>query len=288
MPRRKRSSHDNHDRWLVSYADFVTLLFAFFVVLYASTEVNHARARAVSEAVEKALHDGQIVPKVALLLGGTVDDKGQGNALRNGPGGAQALTKQPVSKPAAPETPPQMEELLPSMQSLTAALQQEISKGEVQLKLEQRGLVIGLKEGAFFTSGDDTIKPSSYPTIVKIAEVLNQLPNALRLEGHTDSLPIDTPRFHSNWELSAGRSIAMLRLLHGKYGVGLDRMAIVGYADTQAVDSNDTPKGRARNRRVDIVIVSQYGMRAEPGQGSAEASGSGRKTLAAQKTRIRP
>jgi chemotaxis protein MotB len=273
MPRRKQNSHENHERWLVSYADFITLLFAFFVVLYASTEVNRARAKAVSEAIEKALHEGQIVPKVALILGGTVDDRGKGNAQRNGPGGAELAVK-PPEKPAAPTD---VMELLPSMKILTAALQKEIARGEVQLKLEQRGLVIGLKAGAFFPSGDDTITAAAYPTIAKLAAVLNQLPNALRLEGHTDSVPIATARFRSNWELSAARSIAMLRLLHEKYGVALDRMAIVGYADTQAADSNDTPEGRARNRRVDIVIVSQYGMRAEPPQAGA-----------AEKTRIRP
>jgi chemotaxis protein MotB len=257
VPRRKPRAHENHERWLVSYADFITLLFAFFVVLYASTETNRARAKAVSEAVERALHEGEVVPKIALILGGSVDEKGKGNALHNGPGGAKPVVQPELESPLA--------ELLPSMKILSAALQEEIARGSVELKLEQRGLVIGLKAGAFFASGDDTIKPSAYPTIAKLAAVLNPLPNALRLEGHTDSLPIDTPRFRSNWELSAARSIAMLRLLHEKYGVALERMAIVGYADTQAIASNDTPEGRARNRRVDIVIVSQYGMRAEPG-----------------------
>ena len=260
MARRRPRSHENHERWLVSYADFITLLFAFFVVLYASTETNRARAKAVSEAVERALHEGEVAPKIALILGGSVDEKGKGNALHNGPGGAK-----PVVQPGLEQTPP-LAELLPSMKILNAALREEIAQGSVELKLEQRGLVIGLKAGAFFASGDDTVKPSAYPTLEKLAAVLNQLPNALRLEGHTDSVPIDTPRFHSNWELSAARSIAMLRLLHEKYGVALGRMAIVGYADTQAIAPNDTPEGRARNRRVDIVIVSQYGMRAEPGQ----------------------
>ncbi|MGH9581338.1 MAG: flagellar motor protein MotB [Bryobacteraceae bacterium] len=283
MPRRRHTSHDNRDRWLVSYADFITLLFAFFVVLDASAEIDRTRARAVSEAVERALHEGQPVPRAAILLGGTVDDKGKGNALHNGPGGAEPSIKEVSVKAAAPPTPPQVEELLPSMKLLTAALAGEIAKGEVRLKLQRRGLVIGLQAGAFFASGDDTVKRSAYPTITKVAGVLNRLPNALRLEGHTDSLPINTPRFHSNWELSAARSIAMLRLLHQKYGVALERMAIVGYADTRAAHSNQTPEGRAKNRRVDIVIVSQYGMRAEPGQQDAEAPGAGN----IQKTRIR-
>jgi chemotaxis protein MotB len=157
-----------------------------------------------------------------------------------------------------------MLQLLPSLNALNAALRNEIKNGTVQLKLESRGLIIGLNTTAFFPSGDDTVDPSAYSVITKVAAVLNGLPNSLRLEGHTDSLPIKTERFRSNWELSAARSIAMLRLLNERYRVGLNRMAIVGYADTLSVDSNDTEQGRGRNRRVDIVIVSEFGMHSEP------------------------
>lgn len=275
MPRRRHTSHDNRDRWLISYADFITLLFAFFVVLYASAEIDRTRAREVSQAVERALHEGLPKPVAAILIGGTVDDKGKGNALHNGPGGSERSDRAATVRESSPK-PPKVDELLPSMQLLQSALAGEIAKGEVRLKLEQRGLVIGLQAGAFFASGDDTIRPSAYPTIAKVANVLNRLPNALRLEGHTDSVPIDTRRFHSNWELSAARSIAMLRLLHQKYGVSMDRMAIVGYADTRSANSNETAEGREKNRRVDIVIVSQYGMRVEPGQESRETPAGGK------------
>jgi chemotaxis protein MotB len=98
----------------------------------------------------------------------------------------------------------------------------------------------------------------------KVAAVLNKIPNALRLEGHTDSVPINTVRFRSNWELSAARSIAVLRLLNERFGVDLQRMGIAGYADLNAIDSNDTEEGRARNRRVDIVVLNEYGMQSEP------------------------
>jgi chemotaxis protein MotB len=152
------------------------------------------------------------------------------------------------------------------MKKLSAQLRPEIDDHSVELRLEQRGLVIGLKQGAFFTSGTDAIDPAGYAILGKVAAVLNSLPNALRLEGHTDSIPISTPRFKSNWELSAARSIAMLRLLNEQFGVPLSRMAIVGYADTAAIDSNDTEEGRGRNRRVDIVVLNDYGMHSEPPQ----------------------
>ncbi len=261
MRRRKRVSHENHERWLVSYADFITLLFAFFVVMFASTQTDKLRAKAVSQAVRQALSGGSIPPKLAEILGGTVGEKGRGNAMMHGPGGEKK-----AEQTAKPNPPPESVELQDSLKTLSAQLSQEIGRGTVELRLEQRGLVISLKQAAFFPSGGDMIAPELYPTVGKVAAVLNALPNALRLEGHTDSRPIRTARFDSNWELSAARSIAMLRLLNDKFGVARERMAIVGYADTAAIDSNETEAGRGRNRRVDIVILNEYGMRGEPQQ----------------------
>jgi chemotaxis protein MotB len=262
MRKKKPPAHENHERWLVSYADFITLLFAFFVVMYASSQADKGRAKAVSEAVEKALEDGKL-PTIAAILGGTVDDKGKGNDAMKGPA---IKTKEPDKKP--PEK--KLDDLMPPLKVLTLDLKNEIDKGKLQISLEPRGLVISLKEAAFFDSGDDAIRTSSYPIIAKLASVICKLNNPLRLEGHTDSIPINTARFHSNWELSAARSIAMLELLSTKFSVDRQRMAIVGYADTTPVDTNDTEEGRARNRRVDIVLVSPAGMRAEPEQAAPE------------------
>jgi len=212
--------------------------------------------------VTKALEDGK-VPTIAAILGGTVYDKGKGNDAMKGPViKAKDKDKEKDTKPEEP--PKKLTELAPAMKTLAAELQKEILKGQLQVTLEPRGLVISLKEAAFFDSGDDAIRPSSYPIIAKLAGVIQKLNNPVRLEGHTDSVPISTPRFHSNWELSAARSIAMLELLSTKFSVDRNRMAIVGYADTTPVDTNETAEGRARNRRVDIVLVSPAGMSAEP------------------------
>jgi chemotaxis protein MotB len=259
MRKKKPPAPENHERWLVSYADFITLLFAFFVVMFASSQADKGRAKAVSEAVTKALEDGKM-PTVAEILGGTVYDKGKGNDSMKGP----AVKAKDKDEKAKEPPPKKLTELAPAMQMLAVDLQAEIRKGQLQLSLEPRGLVISLKEAAFFDSGDDAIRPSSYPIIAKLAAVIMKLNNPVRLEGHTDSIPIETPRFHSNWELSAARSIAMLELLATKFDVQHDRMAIVGYADTMPVASDDTEAGRARNRHVDIVLVSPEGMRAEP------------------------
>src|ERR1700683_5067458 len=131
MSRRRHSdSHENHERWLVSYADFITLLFAFFVVMFASSQTDKSKAKQISEAVENALKEGKSVsmpPAVAKILGGTVDDKGQGNAQMKGPGGAQR---------AAQEAPPDTLELAPSLKSLTKELEEEIKAGKVEVSLE--------------------------------------------------------------------------------------------------------------------------------------------------------
>jgi len=258
MARKKTPPRENHERWLVSYADLVTLLFAFFVVLFASTQTDKAKAKQISEGVERALEHGSAPPRVLAILGGAVDDKGRGNALLHGP----AMRKpEPVTE--APPLP-HMLDLASSIKLLRSQLSEETERGSVAIHVEQRGVVIGLDGAVFFPSGDDRIDERMYSTIDKVAAVLRQLPNPLRLEGHTDPRPIHSARFRSNWELSAARSIAMLRLLEDRYGLEGQRLAVVGYGDTLAGADHHREPEWAKNRRVDIVIVSDYGMRAEP------------------------
>lgn len=250
---------ENHERWLVSYADFITLLFAFFVVMFASSQTDKSKAKQVSEAVTRALADGKsmgVPPAVAKILGGTVDDRGIGNAQMRGPGGAQR---------AAKEAPPdEVVELSASLQMLNTTLQDEIKSGKVEVSNTPRGVVVSLKQTAFFPSGEDRIDPSTFSILGKVAEALNAVENPLRIEGHTDSIPIHNPRFRSNWELSAARSIAMMELLVSRFQVDRKRMAIVGFADNDPEDSNETPEGRAKNRRVDVVILNQLARRPLP------------------------
>jgi chemotaxis protein MotB len=267
MARKKPAAeHENHERWLVSYADFITLLFAFFVVMFASSNRDKARAQAVSESVRQALENGHLMPKIAAVLGGTVHDKGQGNAMRKGPGGdLKQLQNQPPAEPPA-------HELAASMEYLTKELETEIREGKVKLSLEPRGLVVSLVQAAYFPSGEDRIYPETYPSIEKVAAVIRKLPNQVRIEGHTDSVPIHNSRFRSNWELSAARSIRMLELLAGRFGVPRERLAIAGYADNVPVEPNDTEEGRAKNRRVDLVILTEQGLITEPAAPSQTAS----------------
>jgi chemotaxis protein MotB len=177
------------------------------------------------------------------------DNKDKEGGLDNGNKGGSQKEKAESPQAAAAD-------LVPSMNALNASLAKEIESGRVEVHMEQRGLVVSLHEGGFFPSGDDKVIPGSYSSIAKIAEGLSGLSNPIRLEGHTDSVPIHTDRFSSNWELSASRSIAMMNLLTEKFKVPRERFGIAGYADTAPVDTNKTPEGRARNRRVDIVVLN--------------------------------
>jgi len=257
MARKHHSAEpENHERWLVSYADFITLLFAFFLVMFASSQTDKARAKQISEAVEKALDNGgsiSMTPAVAKVLGGTVDDKGQGNAMMRGPGGTQrALKEAPTDE---------VVELMPSLERLNKELENEVREGKLEIRLEPRGLVISLRQSAFFPSGEDTLDPSTLPAMKKMAEVIQALPNSIQLEGHTDSIHIHNLRFKSNWELSCARAIAVLETLCGTFQLPRARFSVVGRAETFPIDTNDTPQGRARNRRVDIVILNALKVR---------------------------
>lgn len=256
MARKKRhESHENHERWLLSYADFITLLFALFVVMFASSQTDKAKVQQISDSVKSALEKGGVKAVVHEILGGTVDDKGKGNAMMKGPGGSQKMITPKTE--VVPPSKVSVTELMPSMKYLTESLVSEIKAGQLEVHLDSRGLVVSLRQAAFFPSGGDAIAPVTYSTVDKIAGAIKTLPNPVRIEGHTDAIPIHNERYRSNWELSAARSIAMLELFSAKYGIPRDRLSIAGFAETVPVDTNATSEGRAHNRRVDIVILNQ-------------------------------
>jgi chemotaxis protein MotB len=259
MARRKRPQESpNHERWLVSYADFITLLFAFFVVMFASSQTDKNKAQQIAESVKKALAGEKMRTIIVTVLGGPAEMKSQGNAMMRGPGGS--------NEPPQPGKEEKVVELLPSLQVLTAELKAEIEAGRIQVIMEPRGLVVSFQQAALFPSGEDVISPQAYASLGKLAAAMSRVPNPVRLEGHTDSRPINNSRFRSNWELSAARSIALLELLSTRFHVGRERISIAGYAENAPRAPNDTEEGRARNRRVDIVILNEQGVLAEPGQ----------------------
>jgi chemotaxis protein MotB len=266
MIRRKPVQHESHDRWLVSYADFITLLFAFFVVMFASTQADKSKAKQVSEAVKQALEHGQFSAAISVVLG-----RGKHEAVKSMDEDSLLNPKPP---PPPPPPQPHPADLVKSLATLQDKLDVELKSGKVQVSLEPRGLVISLREAAFFASGDNAIAPNSIPSISKIASVIQGVPNPLRLEGYTDSVPIHNSRFHSNWELSAARSIAMLELLRQKFQIPPERMNVAGYAENAPADTNDTAEGRAHNRRVELVLLSEEAEKVEPQHSPGRTPGS--------------
>jgi chemotaxis protein MotB len=261
MARKKKArEHENHERWLVSYADFITLLFAFFVVMFATSQTDKGKAQQVSDSVKRALDGEKMTQVMAAILGGTATDTGKGNAMMRGPGGARQATDDKGEN----NKDQKLAELLPSLKLLTEELKKEIEAGRIQISMQARGLVVSFNQAALFAPGEDVISPEAYDGLEKVAAAIAKMPNPVRLEGHTDSTPINTARFHSNWDLSAARSIAILELLSNKFNLPRNRLSIAGYADTAPVASNETEEGRARNRRADIVILNEQGVIAEP------------------------
>lgn len=258
--KKKHPEHANHERWLVSYADFITLLFAFFVVMFATSQADKGKAQQLSDSITRALEGQKAVAVVSYVLGGTVDDRGHGNAMNKGPGGAKQSSKEDKAQKVA--------ELTSSMKLLAETLAPEIKAGRIQVSMQSRGLVISFTQAALFPSGTDVISPDGYAGIGKVAEAILKIPNPVRLEGHTDSNPIKNARFHDNWELSSARAIALLNILTGRFDVPHERLSVAGYADVAPIADNDTEEGRARNRRVDIVILNEQGIQAEPSKAS--------------------
>ncbi|MDR3764961.1 MAG: flagellar motor protein MotB [Acidobacteriota bacterium] len=230
--RRRRKHEDNHDRWMVSYADFLTLLFAFFVVLYSTSQVDKKRMAQLSTAITAGFS--------ALGAG-------------NGAGGNVVLV------PRSDTMPPQMFTTLPInpiRTRLETGLSEEIEKRTVSIREIPEGLVLSLHEVGFFDSGSASLQSNSLETFDRIGAVVNAYPCNLRIEGHTDNVPIHNSQFHSNWELSTARASEIIRILVTREHVEPDRLSAAGYGEYHPVASNGTDEGRRTNRRVDIVIVN--------------------------------
>jgi chemotaxis protein MotB len=142
--------------------------------------------------------------------------------------------------------------------AITKALDPEIKRREVSMSMRREGLVVSLKEMGFFDSGSATIRPGSLDAIARLSEVLKQRPENLRIEGHTDNIPIHTARFATNWELSTARATELIQILITKYGIPPSHLSAAGYAEFHPVAGNNTPEGRAQNRRLDVVILAPF------------------------------
>lgn len=180
------------------------------------------------------------------------------SAARNGfPVAHSANAVRPPHRELQNKKTKDSDDLSASFDRLRESLHGEIGEGKLQVSMETRGIVVSLQDQSYFPSGSDEVAPAALKSIGEVASVIRELPNSVRLEGHSDSVPIHNSRFRDNWTLSAARSAAVLNLLETRFNVPADRLAIAAYADNKPVAANESPEGRARNRRVDLVILSQ-------------------------------
>jgi len=264
MARRKQEEeHENHERWMVSYADFLTLLFAFFVVMYAISSVNEGKYRVLSESIVSAFRNE------------TVSSGGQSivviQASSSQPKQVEPNKTQDLAKQRQRE---KMRNVAKDILEVLAPLAQQ---GKVRVLETTRGVTIEINDSILFSPGQAQLHPTSVKAMQAVAEVLAASDFPIIIEGHTDNVPINTLQFPSNWELSAVRATTVLRLF-ADAGVGAERLTAIGYGETRPVEPNLLAEGRARNRRVTIMIesvVPEKGREVRLDAGPADAPAAG-------------
>jgi chemotaxis protein MotB len=247
IPRERRKANVSRDRWLVSYADFITLLFGLFVVLFAFAKADQKKQMQVTQSIDDAFRSLGLFP----------------DATRRP--AAAGIAAGGVEKPVLPMNIVMGEDVLAPAQvkddlerirrELTQTLSNQVAQHTVSIQMGRDGLVISLREAGFFSSGSATPRPESLPSLRQIAASLGRTPYDLRIEGHTDNIPIHNAEFDSNWELSSARATRIARLFLDLKAMPPDRISAAGYAEFHPVASNATADGRAENRRVDLVVL---------------------------------
>ena len=258
--RNREEEHENLDRWLVSYADFITLLFAFFVTMYAISRVDEKKFGSMVESMQKAL-GSVITVQMATRDPGAFQSNSVPLDINISPlleRKLQASEKQSFEK-LAQEIQKKMEEI-----SGKDAGKADANVNQIKYFIDKRGLVLRFSERFFFNSGEAAIRPEVMPLLNAVAKSLEKIPNQIRIEGHTDSVPINTPKFPSNWELSTARATTIVHYLLTHFEFDPDRLSAAGYGEFRPISTNKTADGRLQNRRVDMVILGGREMDAEP------------------------
>jgi chemotaxis protein MotB len=251
--RRHEEEHENHERWLVSYADFITLLFAFFVVMYAISQVNEGKYRVLSDALLQAFKPADRPP--ARL---------QPEARRD----SQPAVQLPIKLPVDTNRRRVEAKMKGIADDIRKVLEPLVKEGQVRVTESARGIAVEINASVLFAPGQAELNDGSVRSLVAVAQVLAGADNAIEVEGHTDNSPIGTTLFPSNWELSAARASRVVRLFT-QAGVAPERMSAIGYGEYRNVDTNETAEGKARNRRVTVMILPA----GDGGPASVEAPG---------------
>lgn len=269
MARKKKpEEHENLERWLVSYADFITLLFAFFVVMYSISAVNEGKFRVLSDALIAAFRSKPVTKEV-VHIGSPIKTI----TLQT----PELIAKPPLPMPMSGPTRPvnvgdaklEAERKAAAARAATiramateiqSALKDLIDKDMIRVRRTDLFLEVEIKSNILFPSGSSRLAASAIPTLEIIAETLNRYPNAIQVEGFTDNVPISTATFPSNWELSAARAASVVHLF-ARVGVDPERMAAIGFGEYRPIADNDTADGRQKNRRVVLVVMADTSQR---------------------------
>lgn len=246
--RARRQDEENHDRWLISYADFITLLFAVFVVLYAMSKIDEGKYKVLGSSLNTAF--GSV----------SLGNRNAGESVHISPQNEQdLLLKSLVDKrnaKMAEQLRKQKEAMQAMVNELTQVLAPLVKNDLVSVTQSPRGVVVDINANALFEQGEAALQKSAARTLTAVAKVLDTGTQLIEVEGHTDDIPIYTPQFPSNWELSAARASSVVRLFI-EQGVKAERLRAVGLASYHPIFTNETAEGRAKNRRVTVTIVAQ-------------------------------
>ncbi|MBA57448.1 MAG: flagellar motor protein MotD [Pseudomonadales bacterium] len=275
MRRRRVEEHENHERWVISYADFITLLFAFFVVMYSISSVNEGKYKVLSDSLVSVFN---AQPKTLDPL--TVGDR---DVYKSN----DQLIKLPVpgDYPSKDDFKFSVEGLFDDVENraarqgemrdnevdhlskiteqLAAKLQQQIESNEVEIRGNDEWIEVNIKASVLYPSGSSTLSAEAKAVLAKVSDILKDKLNPIHVEGYTDNVPIETRQFPSNWELSAARAASVVRYFEQR-GINPAQLAAVGYGEHHPVADNNTEEGRSRNRRIALVI-SKTESKAPPG-----------------------
>jgi chemotaxis protein MotB len=232
--KKKHEEHENMERWLVSYADFITLLFAFFVVMYSVSSVNEGKYRVLSDSLSSSFSKTKAVGDLSLM-------------------NLPVSKNQPIVVKEKPKSQDNARSYLKAANAISTA---KVPKG-VKVTSTERGLSIRIADETLFGSGSSAISPQIQEFLDLIVGLVRDLPNSIAVEGHTDDQPISTAAFPSNWDLSTGRANALIRYFTEHHHLRAERFSSAGFAGTRPIETNATAEGQASNRRVELIVLRE-------------------------------
>lgn len=230
--KRKPEKEPNHERWLLTYSDLITLLMIFFIVLYAMSNIDKEKFQTMANSFNITMGGGKIIAT------NSIETSSSDNPT-----------------PIIPTSPTEEEKLNTMKGTLDKYIKDENLSDHLSTIIEEKGLVITLKDTLLFDTSKSDVKDDAKTQLIKLGSILNKIPNYIRIEGHTDNIPIHSNKFNSNWQLSVIRATEVTELLITKSGIDPKRISAVGYGEFRPIADNKTEAGRAKNRRVNIVIL---------------------------------